>query len=449
MFKKVLVANRGEIACRLMQVLRERGIASVAVYSQIEAQAAHVQAADEAILLGPAPVSQSYLRADAIIAAAQECGAEAIHPGYGLLSENVDFARSCAEAGICFIGPQPETIEAMGDKAQAREAARRAGVPVVPGSSGYLEELEAAALAEALGYPILVKAAAGGGGIGMAVVKKPGRLARAIASCRDRGLSSFGSGEIYLEKYIQHPRHIEVQILFDRFGRGIHLFERECSLQRRHQKVIEEAPSPFISTRPALREELLKAALRLGESIGYEGAGTVEFIVDQAGSFYFIEINTRLQVEHPVSEAITGVGIIDWQLEIAAGNPLTLSQEEVQIQGAAIETRLYAEDPHRNFIPRPGRLERFELPKLEGIRLDSGVQAPQEISPYYDPMIAKLIAHGADRSQATARALGALEALQIEGLTTNQEFLKQILGEPAFVTGEFDTGWLAQLAKSL
>jgi len=448
MFEKVLIANRGEIACRVAAVLREKGIASVAVYSEADADAPHALAADAAVPIGPPPVAQSYLDQDAILEAARQTGADAIHPGYGLLSENAGFARRCAEAGVVFVGPTPEVIEAMGDKARARATAAAAGVPVVPGSDGPVADDEAAALAESVGYPVLVKAAAGGGGIGMAVVKKPGKLERAIVSCRDRGRSSFGDDTVYLEKLIERPRHIEVQILFDHHGRGVHLFERECTLQRRHQKVIEEAPSPFVTTRPELRAGLTEAALTAARAIGYRNAGTVEFIVDANGHFYFIEMNTRLQVEHPVTEAITGVDLIGWQLDIAAGAHLTLDQEALTIDGAAVECRIYAEDPDRKFLPRPGRIGRYEPPTGAHIRVDSGVGPEQEVTPYYDPMLAKLSAHGPERGAALERARAALRDFTIEGLTTNRAFLVDVLGEPEIIAGAFDTGWLERYAKA-
>ena len=447
MFEKVLIANRGEIACRVAAVLAERGIRSVAVYSEADADAPHVRAADEAVAIGPPPVAQSYLDQDAILAAARDTGAQAIHPGYGLLSENADFARRCATDGIVFVGPTPEVIDGMGDKAQARATAARAGVPVVPGSDGPVNDDEAAALAESVGYPVLVKAAAGGGGIGMAVVKKPAKLARALASCRDRGRSSFGDDTVYLEKLVEHPRHIEVQVLFDHHGNGIHLFERECTLQRRHQKVVEEAPSPFVSTRPDLRRGLTDAAMAAARAIGYRNAGTVEFIVDPDGRFYFIEMNTRLQVEHPVTEAITGVDLIGWQLDIAAGAPLTVQQSHLAIDGAAVEVRLYAEDPDRKFMPRPGHIGRFEPPTGPGIRVDAGVGPDQDVTPYYDPMVAKLSAHGPDRHTALDRCRAALDAFVIEGLTTNRAFLAEILGHADVRAGDFHTGWLEAYAK--
>jgi len=447
-FRKVLIANRGEIACRIATVLRERGVASVAVHSEADAGSPHARAADEAVLIGPPPVAQSYLQQQAIIDAALKTGAEAIHPGYGLLSENSGFARAVQAAGLVFIGPTPEAIDAMGDKARARATAQAAGCPVVPGSDGPVEDdVLAAQVAERLGYPILVKAAGGGGGIGMAIVDAPGRLERALTSCRDRGRSSFGNAAVYLEKYIERPRHIEVQVLFDHHGHGVHLFERECSVQRRHQKVIEEAPSPFVSSRPELREGLTQAALAAARAIGYRNAGTVEFVVGQDGSFYFIEMNTRLQVEHPVTEAITGVDLIGWQLDIAAGAPLTLQQADVRATGAAVELRIYAEDPEKSFMPKPGRIGAFIPPTGEGVRVDTGVRADFDVTPYYDPLIAKLMTHGADRVQATARARAALDAFTIEGLTTNRAFLNDVLGSQTFIDAAYDTGWLERWVK--
>lgn len=447
-FRKVLIANRGEIACRIAAVLKERGIASVAVCSEADADAPHARAANEVVTVGPPPVAQSYLQQSAIIDAALRTGAEAIHPGYGLLSENANFARAVAAAGIVFIGPTPEAIEAMGDKAKARASASAAGCPVVPGSDGpVVDDAVAAEIADRLGYPVLVKAAGGGGGIGMAVVDGPARLAKALTSCRDRGRSSFGNDAVYLEKFIERPRHVEVQILFDHHGHGVHLFERECSVQRRHQKVIEEAPSPYVSARPALRAGLTGAALAAARAIGYRNAGTVEFVVGQDGAFYFIEMNTRLQVEHPVTEAITGVDLIGWQLDIAAGRPLTLRQDALAVNGAALELRVYAEDPDKGFLPRPGHITAFEPPTGEGVRVDTGVRADFDVTPYYDPLIAKLVTHGVDRAEAIARARAALGRFTIDGLTTNRIFLDEVLASPTFAEATYDTGWLERWVK--
>jgi acetyl-CoA carboxylase biotin carboxylase subunit len=448
MFSKVLIANRGEIACRIATVLRANGIATVAVYSEADAEAPHAKLADQAVCIGPPPVAASYLDGAKIIAVALETGAEAIHPGYGLLSENAGFARAVIAAGIAWVGPTPEAIEGMGDKARAREVAVAAGVPVVPGSDGPVIDDNAAALADRLGYPVLVKAAAGGGGIGMQLVKKPTKLARALTSCRDRGRSSFGSDSIYIEKFIEQPRHIEVQVLFDQHGHGVHLFERECTLQRRHQKVIEEAPSPFISAHPELRAGLTQAALDAGHAVGYQGAGTVEFIVSPEGDYYFIEMNTRLQVEHTVTELITGVDLIMWQLRIAAGEPLTIQQADLAITGAAVECRVYAEDPSRRFAPCPGQLERFDAPTHEGVRVDAGYEAGQLVTHYYDPMLAKLIAFGPDRATALERARAGLAGFEITGITTNTAFVHGVLGTEEVRAGEFHTGWLEQYAKA-
>ena len=448
MFQTVLVANRGEIAARIVAVLKENDIRSVAIYSEADAQAPHVKAADIAVCVGPPPVSESYLNQDAIIAAALEHKADAIHPGYGLLSENASFAHRCADAGIKFIGPSPHVIESMGDKVVARTTAAEAGVPVVPGSDGPVTDLgEAHRVAEEIGYPILVKAAGGGGGIGMALVKKASKLEAAISSCQDRGKSSFGNSAVYLEKYIENPRHIEVQVLFDEHGHGVHLFERECTLQRRHQKVVEEAPSPFVSRDPALREAICGAAMQAARAIDYTNAGTVEFVMAPDGSFYFIEMNTRLQVEHPVTEAVTGVDLIRWQLAIAAGNTLTLEQSNLSIDGHAVECRLYAEEPEKMFLPRPGTIGRFEPPQGEGIRIDAGVSSGATVTPFYDPMIAKLITHRPDRNSALDLAIQALENFEIEDLMTNRVFLTKMLNHESVRAGDFDTKWVERFAK--
>ncbi|MGK0360484.1 MAG: acetyl-CoA carboxylase biotin carboxylase subunit [Bradymonadia bacterium] len=446
-FDTVLIANRGEIAVRIADVLRSRGIRSIAVYSEADAEAPHVKAADVAVPIGESAVRESYLVHERILAAAMAHGAQAIHPGYGLLSENADFARSCEAAGIVFIGPSPEVIDQMGDKAVARSTAEAAGVPVVPGSDGPVEDADAEALAETLGYPVLVKAAAGGGGIGMQVVKKANKLQKALQSCRDRGASSFGNPTVYLEKYIEAPRHIEIQVLFDHHGHGIHLFERECTLQRRHQKVVEEAPSVFVQSRPALRDALYADAVRAAASIGYRNAGTVEFIVDAEGNHFFIEMNTRLQVEHPVTEAITGVDLISWQLDIAAGRRLTITQADLAIDGHAVECRLYAEDPAKHFMPQPGRIDTYVPPTGEGIRVDSGVGPDQDVTPYYDPMLAKIMGHAPDRATALARTGAALAAFEIAPLVTNRAFLVEVLAHPHVQAGEFDTSWLERFAK--
>jgi acetyl-CoA carboxylase biotin carboxylase subunit len=450
MFKTVLVANRGEIALRIIEVLNENGIASVAVYSEADADALHTKAATHAACIGPAMVKDSYLNAERILEVASTFNVDAIHPGYGLLSENATFARACAQAGVVFIGPSPEVIEKMGDKASARFAAEKAGVPVVPGSNGVVQSVEEAErIAESLGYPVLIKASGGGGGIGMALVKKPTKLARAFQSCQDRGASSFGNADVYMEKYIESPRHIEVQVLGDNHGHLVHLFERECTLQRRHQKVVEEAPSRFVSEQIGMRERLCEAAVTLAKQVNYQNAGTIEFIADQNGSFYFIEMNTRLQVEHPVTEMITQTDIISWQLRIAANERLTLDQADVKAQGHAIECRLYAEDPTNRFFPKPGEIEVFEYPKEEGMRVDAAFEAPATVTPYYDPMIAKLSVYAQDRTTAISRMKALLEGTTIRPLTTNKDFLLQVMNAGDYEQNQVDTTWLERFAKSL
>ena len=450
MFKTVLVANRGEIARRIIEVLNENGIESVAVYSEADAEAPHVKAATHAACIGPAMVKDSYLNAQRILEVAKTFKAEAIHPGYGLLSENAGFSRACSQAGIVFIGPAPEIIEKMGDKASARSAAEAAGVPVVPGSDGVVESVEdAERIAATLGYPVLIKASGGGGGIGMALVKKPAKLARAFQSCQDRGASSFGNADVYMEKYIESPRHIEVQILGDNHGHLIHLFERECTIQRRHQKVVEEAPSRFVSEQDGMRQQLCEAAVALAKQVKYQNAGTIEFIADQNGSFYFIEMNTRLQVEHPVTELITQTDIISWQLKIAANEKLTLDQAQICANGHAIECRLYAEDPSNRFFPKPGEIETFEYPKSEDIRVDAAFEAPATVTPYYDPMIAKLSVHAHDRASAIERMKALLEATTIRPLTTNKDFLIEVMNAGDYQQNQVDTTWLERFAKTL
>jgi acetyl-CoA carboxylase, biotin carboxylase subunit len=443
MFEKVLIANRGEIACRIAAVCKEMGIATVAVFSDADTDAPHVVAADEAVHIGPPRATESYLDAAKILDAAKRTGADAIHPGYGFLSERATFARACTEAGIAFIGPAPETIEKMGDKAEAIAMARKAGVPVVPGSDGIVAGEEALKAAERIGYPVLCKAAAGGGGIGMMVAHDEKELEKALATCESRAQAAFGDGAVYLERYFERPRHVEIQILSDAHGHHLHLFERECSIQRRHQKVVEEGPSPLAYTEhgPALLARMYAAAVRLADSVDYLGAGTVECLVD-GDDFYFIEMNTRLQVEHPCTELTTGVDLIGWQLRIAAGERLDLRQEDVSRSGHVIEMRIYAEDPAKKFFPSPGKLERFEPPTGEGIRVDAGVRTGYTVTPFYDPMIAKLIVTGADRSQAIDRSLAALEGFVIEGVKTNIPAHQAILRHEAFVRGELSTRFI-------
>lgn len=447
MFQKILIANRGEIARRVAQVARGMGVRTVAVYSEADEGAPHVREADEAVCIGPASPRESYLLAEKVLAAAGETGAEAIHPGYGFLSENPDFVRAVTEAGLHFIGPSARTMEKMKDKAEARRIVAEAGVPVIPGSDGPVEGLEAAREAAArIGYPVLVKAAGGGGGIGMMPAKDEAELEKALRACGDRARAAFGVASVYLERYLEAPRHVEVQVLGDAHGNLVHLFERECSIQRRHQKVVEEAPSPlYWAGETALLERMYEAALRAARAFGYENAGTVEFLV-QGDEFFFIEMNARLQVEHPVTERTTGTDLIGWQLRIAAGEALDLRQEAIVRRGAAIQLRVYAEDPVR-FFPAPGRIEVWEEPAGEGVRVDAGYEAGQVVTPFYDPMIAKLIVSAEDRPAAIRRALAAVERFRIEGekLETNLPLHRRILQSQAFSEGALDTHFLAKL----
>jgi len=440
-FEKVLVANRGEIARRVMRTLREMGIASVAVYSDADAAAPHVGEADEAVRIGPPPSLESYLAIDRIIDAARAVGAEAVHPGYGFLAENAEFAERCAEAGLTFIGPPPEALRKMGSKIEAKVIMAAAGVPVIPGCSGAgLSDDALADEARKIGFPVLIKASAGGGGKGMRIAADEGALPEALAGARREAASAFGDDTLLLERYFEAPRHIEMQIFGDSTGRVIHLFERECSVQRRYQKIIEESPS--VAVDQVLREKLGAAAVAAGEAIGYQGAGTVEFILDQSGDFYFLEVNARLQVEHPVTEAVTGLDLVRVQVEIAEGAPLPPGAEEAAIHGHAIEARLYAEDPAKDFLPQTGTVALWELPQLPGLRYDGGIEVGTVVSPYYDPMLAKIIAHGATRDDATRRLVRALRDLGIAGVTTNREFLIAVLTHPAFAAGETDTHFI-------
>jgi acetyl-CoA carboxylase biotin carboxylase subunit len=438
MFTKVLIANRGEIALRVQRTCRRLGIATLAVHSDVDAGQPFATEADEAVCIGPGPVAQSYLRGDEILRVALERGASAIHPGYGLLSENAAFADSVEASGLVFIGPRSESIRQMGSKVAAREIARNAGLRLVPGSPA-LESLEQGALeAERIGFPLLVKASAGGGGIGMTRVKKPKKLEQALREAMDKGERFFGDSTVFLEKLIESPHHVEVQLLGDGSGKVLHLGDRECSLQRRHQKLLEEAPGPFLNS--AQRQDLCARAVSLAQSINYRGAGTVEFVADRDGNFYFLEMNTRLQVEHTVSEAIYGIDLVEWQLRIAAGEELSLEQHDLIPQGHALEFRICAEDPSRKFAPSPGRLERW-CPPAEGpgLRLDSGVTQGSEVSPYYDSLLAKLIVHGADRAQAIARAREALEQFEVVGISTTIGFHRQVLEQPEFLAGNYST----------
>ena len=440
MFKKILIANRGEIACRVAATAHGMGIRTVAVYSDADAGARHVAACDEAYRLGPPAAKESYLLGAKIIAIAKQCGAEAIHPGYGFLSENADFAEACAAADIVFIGPPPAAIRAMGLKAESKQLMEKAGVPLTPGYHGGNQDpafLQSAA--DEIGYPVLIKASAGGGGKGMRVVEKATGFSAALASCKREAASSFGDDDVLIEKYLTRPRHIEIQVFADTHGNCVYLFERDCSVQRRHQKVLEEAPAPGMTD--ARRAAMGKAAVEAAQAVGYVGAGTVEFIANQDGTFYFMEMNTRLQVEHPVTEEITGLDLVEWQLRVAHGEPLPLAQDELAINGHAIEARIYAENPAKNFLPSIGTLHHLSMPLEDGpVRIDSGVREGDAISPYYDPMIAKLICWGETREVALRAMAAALRECEIAGVHTNVEFLVRTVESNAFSSGELDTG---------
>ena len=442
--RKILIANRGEIALRLLRACRELGISPVAVYSDADRQALHVLHADEAYRLGPAPSVDSYLRGDRILEIACACGADAIHPGYGFLSENADFAEACRAVGITFIGPPATAMRELGSKTRARAAADRAHMPRTPGSvRGLASPQEALAVAAEIGYPVMLKAAAGGGGKGMRAIARAQELTSAFAAASDEALRAFGSGEIYLEKLIERPRHIEIQLLADQHGHAVYLGERECSVQRRHQKVIEEAPSAAVSA--DLRRRMGEAACRLALGAGYTNAGTVEFLVDDAQNFYFLEMNTRLQVEHAVTEMVTGLDLVHLQIAVAEGKPLPFTQEQVVLRGHAIEVRVYAEDPETGFLPSPGRITRLLRPGGPGIREDEGVYEGWEVPTDYDPMLSKLIAYAPDRATAIARLGCALDAYVIGGIRTNLQLLRRILGDADFQAARIDTGYLDRL----
>ncbi|MCS7312917.1 MAG: acetyl-CoA carboxylase biotin carboxylase subunit [Acidobacteria bacterium] len=446
-FRKVLIANRGEIAVRIIAACRDLGIRTVAVYSEADREAMHVLLADEAICVGPPPATESYLNIPNIISAAEITGAEAIHPGYGFLSENADFAEICESCHIRFIGPPATAIRKMGDKAQARQLALEVGVPVIPGSEGTVEDEEQARkLARKLGYPVLLKAAAGGGGKGMRIVRGERELETAFRTAQAEAARAFGRPDLYMEKYLIEPRHIEVQVLADAYGNAVYLFERECSIQRRHQKVIEEAPSPVLT--PKLRQELGEAALRLVRAVGYVNAGTLEFLVDRDGHFYFIEANTRIQVEHPVTEMITGIDIVRQQIRIAAGEALPWTQADLQIRGHAIECRVCAEDPW-TFMPSAGTVTRYIAPQTFGVRIDTALYSPYRVPPYYDSLLAKVIAWGEDRAEAIARMARALTLLRVEGIRTNIPLHLQILEDEAFHQGRFSTQYLESVLPHL
>jgi 3-methylcrotonyl-CoA carboxylase alpha subunit len=440
MFTKVLIANRGEIACRVIKTARRMGIRTVAVYSDADANARHVRLADEAVLLGPAAARESYLVAEKIVEACRRTGAQAVHPGYGFLSENADFAEALAANGIAFIGPPASAIRAMGSKSEAKKLMGNASVPLTPGYHG--DDQTPALLhreADAIGYPVLIKAAAGGGGKGMRLVEKSEDFPDALGSCKREAISSFGNDHVLIEKYVTNPRHIEIQVFADTRGNCVYLFERDCSVQRRHQKVLEEAPAPGMT--PERRRQMGEAAVAAARAVGYVGAGTVEFIANQDGSFYFMEMNTRLQVEHPVTEMVTGQDLVEWQLRVAAGQPLPLAQEQLQIRGHALEARIYAEDAGKGFLPSTGKLIRLRAPAESlNVRVDTGVEEGDEITPFYDPMIAKLIVWDEHRDAALARMRKALADYQVAGVTTNIDFLSRLVACPAFAGADLDTG---------
>ncbi len=439
--KKILVANRGEIALRIMRSIRKMGIKTVAVYSEADRQSPHVLFADEAVCLGPAPSSQSYLNADKIIAFSKELGVDGIHPGYGFLSENADFAQKVTDAGIEFIGPSPHAMRVMGSKLAAKESVKQFNVPMVPGIDKAIEDVELAKkIAAEVGYPVLIKASAGGGGKGMRVVEKEAELQEQMERAISEATSSFGDGSVFIEKYVTSPRHIEIQVLGDKHGNYVHLFERECSIQRRHQKVVEESPSAVVS--PDMRRRMGEAAVMVAKSCNYTSTGTVEFLVDDKMNFYFLEMNTRLQVEHPVTEMITGLDLVEQQIRIARGEKLTFTQEDLTINGHALELRVYAEDPLNNFMPSIGTLQKYVRPTGEGVRVDDGYEEGMTIPIYYDPMIAKLATHGKDRTEAVQKMLKAIKEYKIEGVITTMPFGLFVFEHDAFLSGNFDTNFV-------
>ncbi len=441
--KKILIANRGEIACRIARTAHKMGIAVVAVYSEADRHAPHVRMADEAVCIGPAPSTESYLRGDRIIEAARKTGADAIHPGYGFLSEQAHFVQAVAEAGLTFIGPSPQSIELMGSKLAAKEAVARYDIPLVPGTERALSSVEEARrVAQQIGYPVLIKASAGGGGKGMRIVETEEELPQQMERAISEAQSAFGDGAVFIEKFITRPRHIEIQILADRHGHTCYLFERECSIQRRHQKVIEEAPSALLT--PEVRRAMGQAAVRVAQACQYEGAGTVEFLVDDQLNFYFLEMNTRLQVEHPVTEMITGLDLVEQQIRIARGEPLPFRQDQLRIDGHSIELRVYAEDPFNDFLPGTGRLLRYEPPCGEGIRVDDGYEQGMEVPIYYDPMLAKLIVHAPTRMAAIRRMLDAIQQYHVEGVPTTLPFGRFVMRHEAFRSGHFDTHFVKE-----
>ncbi len=441
MFTKILIANRGEIALRVIRACRELGVSTVAVYSEADRESLHVRFADDDVCIGPPPSRLSYLHIPALIAAAEITGADAIHPGYGFLAENAEFAETCAASGVTFIGPTAEQIRLMGDKAAARKLAQELGIPVVPGSAGVIEEAaDAQAIAEQIGFPVIIKAAAGGGGKGMRIARDGEGFGQAFQLARNEALAAFGSTAVYVEQYLDRPRHVEIQIMGDQHGRLMHLGERDCSVQRRHQKLIEEAPSPVVT--PALREQMGDAAVRAAAKIGYVGAGTIEFLLDASGHFYFMEMNTRIQVEHPVTEMVTNFDLVKQQIKVAAGEHLELTLKGGKVRGHAIECRVNAEDPSRNFQPSPGMITVYHPPGGPGVRVDTHIYAGYTVPPYYDSLLAKVIVHGGNRTEALARMHQALDSFIIEGVTTTIPFLRRVIQHPDFVKGEVDTMFL-------
>ncbi len=441
MFKKVLIANRGEIALRIIRACRELGVETVAVYSEADRESLHVRFADDDVCIGPAPSRLSYLRVPGLIAAAEITGADAIHPGYGFLAESAEFAETCAASNIAFIGPTPEQIRLMGDKASARKLAQELDIPVVPGSPGAIEDpMEALAVAGEIGFPVIIKAAAGGGGKGMRVAGDAESFQQAFQLARNEALAAFGSAEVYIEKFLTRPRHVEIQVMGDRNGKLMHLGERDCSIQRRHQKLVEEAPSPALT--PELRQEMGDAAVRAARHIGYVGAGTVEFLLDEDGSYYFMEMNTRIQVEHPVTEMVTGFDLVKEQVRVCAGEELCLKLYGNSLRGHAIECRVNAEDPSRNFQPSPGLITAFHPPGGPGVRVDTHIYAGYTVPPYYDSLLAKVIVHGRDRKEALARMSQALDSFIVEGVTTTIPFLRRVIEHPDFQAGRVDTKFL-------
>lgn len=447
MFKKILIANRGEIAVRIIRACRELGVRCVAVYSTADRNALHAQIADEAICIGPPATKDSYLNMNAVIQAAVNVGAEAIHPGFGFLSENAEFARLCEKNGIVFIGPSYKSIEMLGDKAAAKETMAAAGVPVIPGSKGAVKDIdEAKKIAEKCGYPVLVKASAGGGGRGIRRVDSPDDLESQIVAAQQEALAFFGDDTVYIEKFLVNPHHVEIQIMADKKGNTIYLGERDCSMQRRNQKILEECPSPVVS--PELREKMGKAAVTAAKECGYYNAGTIEFLVDENRDFYFMEMNTRIQVEHPITEEVTGFDLVKAQIEVAADMPLRVSQEDIRLTGHAIECRINAENPELNFRPSPGTINALYVPGGPGIRIDSAVYQGYTITPYYDSMISKLIVHGADRDEAIRKMRWALSEFIVDGVDTNIDFQLEIIKQPEFIGGNYDNGFLTRYMES-